>query len=146
MDPPVYTPPASSSIKRTIIDLRTQIIANASILRPNYNNDRPSDDHIELVVAKAPANAAVAYSSGEKRHSHAYASASSSSSEPAGLHYAVLCKRSGAKKDVRIILKGERRATVEEALEWMLERTQLEIHNAVLTYGKDAGDGGCTVM
>lgn len=57
MDPPAYTPaePTPARPHRTIQDLRAQIIANGSVIRPLYDVHKSSDDHIELIVAKTPA-------------------------------------------------------------------------------------------
>lgn len=43
-------------------------------------------------------------------------------------------------------VQGEPRDTVEEALEWMLERTECMMHDIVVRHGRpDPGDT-CTVM
>ena len=45
-----------------------------------------------------------------------------------------------------VAVQGEPRDTVEEALEWMLERTECLMHDLVVRNGrKDPGDG-CMVM
>ncbi|KAI6892645.1 hypothetical protein KC334_g13268, partial [Hortaea werneckii] len=135
--PPAYTP------SRSIEGLRAQILANGSLLRPKDDSQtgRSSSDHIELVVAKLPAPASKstaapsAHFSNEKTNSiqqHPSSSgaiaAVTASSTGANKHYALLVKRTYSKKDVGIILKGEPRDSVEEALEWILERTETQIH------------------
>ena len=143
MDPPAYVP---SAPKRSIHDLRTQILANGAMLKPKQNANRPSDDHIELVIAKTPDHSSAA--SMEKRTmtrgGSTFEVASSSAAHP-GKHYAVLCQRSYSKQDVKIIIKGEPRDTAEEALEWMLEKTECLMHDMIVRHGRPASDV-CTVM
>ena len=58
MEPPAYTPAlpaAPTRSHRSISDLRAQIIANGSVIRPRTDVNKSSDDHIELIVAKTPA-------------------------------------------------------------------------------------------
>lgn len=55
MEPPAYTPPSPNRPYRSIQDLRAQIVANGSVIRPRSDVHRSSDDHIELIVAKTPA-------------------------------------------------------------------------------------------
>ncbi|RMY62788.1 hypothetical protein D0863_10843 [Hortaea werneckii] len=130
--PPAYTP------SRSIEGLRAQILANGSLLRPkdDSHTGRSSNDHIELVVAKLPVPAS---------KSTATASAYASSTG-ANKHYALLVKRTYSKKDVGIILKGEPRDSVEEALEWILERTETQIHEMVSRYGRASTGDGCCLM
>lgn len=130
--PPAYTPP------RSIEGLRAQILANGSLLRPkdDSHTGRSSNDHIELVVAKLPSPASKS----------ATAPSASASSTGANKHYALLVKRTYSKKDVGIILKGEPRDSVEEALEWILERTETQIHEMVSRYGRTSTGDGCCVM
>ncbi|KAI7239389.1 hypothetical protein KC330_g1918, partial [Hortaea werneckii] len=115
--PPAYTP------SRSIEGLRAQILANGSLLRPkdDSHTGRSSNDHIELVVAKLPAPTSKSTAT----------SSADASSTGANKHYALLVKRTYSKKDVGIILKGEARDSVEEALEWILERTETQIHEMV---------------
>lgn len=54
MEPPAYSPPEPARPHRSILDLRTQIIANGSIIRPRNEVHKASDDHVELIVAKTP--------------------------------------------------------------------------------------------
>ena len=132
-------------------------------MRPSQNNERPSDDHIELIVAKTPAFTSAQQASRSthwnERQTLATASdATRSLANPAsnrpnpsmslthdGKHYAVLMRRSGTSKAVKIIVQGEPKGTVEEALECMLERTEMVMHDMVVRYGRPDNDG-CTVM
>ncbi|KAI7537705.1 hypothetical protein KC331_g10786 [Hortaea werneckii] len=130
--PPAYTP------SRSIEGLRAQILANGSLLRPkdDSHTGRSSNDHIELVVAKLPTPAGKSTATPST-----YASATG-----ANKHYALLVKRTYSKKDVGIILKGEPRDSVEEALEWILERTEMQIHEMVSRYGRASTGDGCCLM
>ena len=80
----------------------------------------------------------------EKQDSNSNTVASSSSAS--GQHYAVLVHRSYDKTYMKIVLKGQPKDTVEEALEWMLERTEMEIHNMVAKYGRQTEDAECCMM
>ena len=167
-EPPSYdsTAAAAASKHRSIHDLRTQIIANGSVMKPRYNSERPSDDHIELIVAKTPTFSSTQSFQQAARNTHwsekqalamggdgagsfsAQTPArptSSTSSVQEGKHYAVLMRRSGGSKTVRIILQGEPKGTVEEALEWMLERTEMLMHDLVVRHGRP-DNGTCAVM
>ena len=197
LEPPAYTPATPVSSHRTIQDLRAQIIANASVIRPRTDVNKSSDDHIELVVAKtppprtSPANTTTTHWD-EKNGNTAFnrrpapgrqyiAAATSSSSvaarqpqffypPPEGeKHYAVLVRRSGNTRSISVIsmltcpfprhasigkdqltskcsVQGEPRDSVEDALEWMLERTEMMMHDLIVKTGRpDSGDG-CVVM
>ncbi|TKA69174.1 hypothetical protein B0A55_09579, partial [Friedmanniomyces simplex] len=111
MDPPAYTatltngdstiPTPSPPAKRNILEMRALILGNAAILRP-----RKRDDDIHLIVAK-------------------HKSRQESAEEiPLEQHYAFLVQRKATETDINIVLKGEPRDTIEEALEWMLDRTE----------------------
>jgi hypothetical protein len=135
MDPPAYTP------RRTIGDLRHQIIANASVLRPRSNDERSRADHVEVIIAKWPSDDLTFSFPSEK------ASAAGSSSRPnANKHYALLIKRTLSNTKVEIIVRGAPRDTIEEALEVVLEETERAMHAHVLKYGKLAPNDGCLVM
>ncbi|KAK3109365.1 hypothetical protein LTR53_017458, partial [Teratosphaeriaceae sp. CCFEE 6253] len=126
MDPPAYAPSG-----RTIHDLRSQIIANGTVLKPRGNsNQHTADDHIELILAKIHTDAlpGLLLGSSEKQ---ANAQAAAASGSNAGKHYAVLIVRSYSKRDIRIMIKGLPKDTVEEALEWMLEKTEKDVHDLV---------------
>ena len=166
MDPPAYDAKALGSTPhpRSIRELRAQIIANGSVMRTHNNGSGAhSDDHIELIVAKTPAFAAsqqhqAARSThwsekhaGDEINSFkstlptAKKPSSPSSSAHDGKHYAVLVRRNTSTKTVKIIVKGEPKDTVEEALEWMLERTEMTLHDLVVRFGKP-DEEGCLVM
>ena len=165
MDPPAYDAKAlvSTPYHRSIQELRAQIIANGSVMKQQFKSDGGhSDDHIELIVAKTPAFAASqqqqAARSTHWSEKHAgdeinsvstppTAKRSSSSTSPAndGKHYAVLVKRNPGGKTVKILVKGEPKDTVEEALEWMLERTEMMLHDLVVRFGKP-DEESCSLM
>lgn len=118
-------------------------------MRPRLNTERPSDDHLELVVAKYSATPPSSVGMTEKQAvAAAYGQqAPTSSSSTGGKHYAILLQRSYSKTDVKIIVKGEPRDTIEEALEWLLERTEMDIHNMVVKHGRSvANNQECCVM
>ena len=54
---------------------------------------------------------------------------SASSAANAGKHYALLVRRGDYPQETKVIIKGEPRVAVEEALEWMLERTASMVHD-----------------
>lgn len=159
IDPPAYAH-TTTTRQRTINDLRQQIIANGTILRPRFNDKQPADEHIEIVVAQIPSQSGIpTITLNEKQ-------ATISKTPPAGLsrpvandhvpnpatsadtgrHYALLVRRSYTTKDLRIILKGEPRDTVEEALEWLLEQTEGMVHEVAVKYGKEDKGTDCCIM
>lgn len=155
MEPPAYAPPEATQPyhqSRSITDLRAQIIANASVIRPKNEVHKSSADHVELIVALTPVTkAAPAVQSHMKAiHSQAGLNAptdlttASSSSATQGKHYAVLIQR-GSGMSINIIKQGEPRDTVEEALEWMLAYTEKILHNSVVQHGRPAKDT-CAMM
>nr|OQO32271.1 hypothetical protein B0A51_00519 [Rachicladosporium sp. CCFEE 5018] len=153
MEPPAYTAPSAATTPtlRTINDLRSQIIANASILKPRNNEERSRADHIEVVVARLPSTTSIIptwspdVKADLRAQSQAFSKGRASATVNAGLHYALLTKRTTSKSEVQIILRGEAKPTIEEALEDVLERTEALMHDHVLKYGTAARDG-CSVM
>ncbi|KAK3691743.1 hypothetical protein LTR37_018471 [Vermiconidia calcicola] len=141
-EPPPYAAPAPTH--RSILDLRAQIIANGSVMKPRINSERPSDDHIELIVGKTPAPTSNlqqpnrTHWTDEKQAMSSVrdgntvptnTAGSASSATRGGKHYAVLMRRSRGSRSINVIMKGEPKDTVEEALEWMLERTEMLMHD-----------------
>ncbi|GAB7358241.1 hypothetical protein MBLNU230_g0392t1 [Neophaeotheca triangularis] len=154
-DPPAYQP-ASAPPKRSIQDLRAQIIANGSVIRQRYNQERSSDDHIELVVAQKPASSngnPDGRNFSEKQPAFSWTrtqqqqpSAASASSDAQPQHYACLLQRSSSRK-IRIIHKSDPKDTVEEALEALLVYTEMVMHDLIFQYGNiDSGQPECCVM
>ncbi|KAK5726283.1 hypothetical protein LTR17_012903 [Elasticomyces elasticus] len=154
-NPPAMNPPAYSP-GRTIHDLRVQIIANGTILKPRADPNRAADNHIELIMAKWHSNAPSVISpvlEKQKHFSEKQRPASTtttstlpeSSSATDGKHYAVLIVRSYSKQDIRILIKGEPKDTIEEALEWMLDATEKDVHSLVVKFGR-AERETCAVM
>jgi hypothetical protein len=162
-EPPTYA--ATTSTQRSIQDLRAQILAHGTVLRPRCDVHYGSSDHIELIVAKTPsytpaaAQAIRSTNFDEKKAIMmredgvveyplmAPPSASSSAvGAHANKHYGVLIRRTTSKKDLYIILRGEPKDTVEEALEWMLERTEMMMHDLVVKNGKVDNVAECVVM
>ncbi|KAH9825995.1 hypothetical protein Tdes44962_MAKER03778 [Teratosphaeria destructans] len=143
MDPPAYTAPASApKPPRTILDLRAQILANASLL------NRSTEDQIEVIVAKAgavPAAPSPMLSGNEKRPITQVMEDPASSSA-ANKHYALVVRRTYERRFLGILMQGEPRDSVEEALEWLLERMEREMHGMVFKYGKKVEHVDCSVM
>lgn len=157
MDPPSYTATATAP-NRSIQDLRAQIIANGTLIRPSTDVHFGSEDHIELIVAKTPATAPSqqAYRNknfNEKQTLNADGTFNfpqdqapqGSSSTASSKHYAVLVRRHGSGQKIRIIIKGHAKSTVEEALEWMLEKTEMIMHDMVVQNGRQ-DEADCVVM
>ncbi|KAK3051528.1 hypothetical protein LTR09_007183 [Extremus antarcticus] len=171
MDPPTYTPSAPAAPPpphRSILDLRAQILAHGTIIKPQNDSQYGPEDHIELLVAKTPklTSSQQAYRTqnfNEKQSSKmrpdgtfdfqlarqqtagSLSAASSSSAGADRKHYAVLVRRNGSNERIRIIIKGEPKDTIEEALEWMLERTQMIVHDMVVKNSKQDVDE-CVIM
>lgn len=148
-DPPAYTPevrvPATST-RRTIEDTRALILGNANVMK-KYKDWGP----IELIVGKTRSPAKVIDIANSTRSftsqksnvtlvindSPAAGSSSRGASERrisnsdafrvAGKHYAVLVYRTAHRGELAILMKGEPQDTVEEALEWLLDKTEMEI-------------------
>jgi len=95
------TVPTPAPPKRNILEMRALILGNAEIMKP-----RKRDDDMQLIVAK-------------------HAPRQESAEEiPVEQHYAFLVQRKCTETDINIVLRGEPRDTIEEALEWMLNRTE----------------------
>ena len=80
---------------------------------------------MELVVAK---------------HTAPMGSAEETASEQ---HYAFLVMRKPNEIDISIVVKGQPKDTIEEALEWMLDRTQTIMEEMLLRHGKHTPETGC---
>lgn len=119
---PVHTPPSRPT--RSVQDLRSLILGNAAILKP-----RERDDPVELIVAK---------------HQPSIYQPSAEEPPPAISHYAFLVMRKPKEFDIHIVLKGEPRDSIEEALEFLLERTQTVMEEMLLKHGRHM-DSGCCV-
>lgn len=108
--PPSYTPEPSLLAlqqRRSIQDTRALILGNASMLKPKRR-----DECIELIVAKHQGD------TGQR------------------CHYAFLVTRRPGESDISIILKGKPKETVEDALEWLLERTEVLMEEILLRHAK----------
>ena len=146
MDPPAYSP---ATQRRSIHDLRSQIIANGSVIKPRSDTYKSALDYIELIVAKAPKQQRTTHFRDEKQAfktstDRPISASSGSASTSSGKHYALLVRRSSG-SDINIIVQGEPKDTVEEALEWMLERTEMMIHDLVIKKGRPDNDGCCVI-
>ena len=123
--PPAYTPRASSPApsRRSVSDTRALILGNAAVLRPR----KSKEEDIELIVTK---KRGIQASAEEIAIEH---------------HYAFLVSRKTGEYDINIIVKSPPRDTIEEALEWMLERTETIIEQMLLRHGKNIDGPGCCV-
>jgi len=123
--PPAYTPNASSALpcRRSVNDTRALILGNAAILRPR----KLKDEDIELIVAK-------------RRSPQA-----SAEEVPLVQHYAFLVSRRTGEEDINIIVKGQPKDTIEEALEWMLDRTETIMEQMLLKHGRNIDSLGCCI-
>ncbi|KAK0267522.1 hypothetical protein LTR35_016252 [Friedmanniomyces endolithicus] len=134
-------PPPAYPTHLTIPDLRAQIIANSTIIYPHREVTKAADSHLELVVAKAhQASPAGAHGTGKYVITVGGPSTHAAATGPAAsygaVHYAVLVRRSYEKEDIKMLIKGQPRDSVEGALEWMLERTERDVHDLVVRYGR----------
>ena len=126
--PPAYSAAAPTvaavpPTHRSITDTRALILGNAYILRPRRSRGDAED--ISLIVA---------------RHTHPVPSAEET---PLCQHYAFLVTRKNNSQDIEIVVKGMPRDTVEEALEWMLERTEDIIQEMLARHGRQIDTIGC---
>ncbi|KAK5125786.1 hypothetical protein LTR85_012062 [Meristemomyces frigidus] len=98
-------------------------MGNAYILRPRRSRGDAED--IELIVA---------------RHRGPQASAEEVQLEQ---HYAFLVTKKPNQQDIEIIVKGQPRDTIEEALDYILERTEDLMQEMLLRHGKQIDSLGC---
>ena len=160
-DPPAYQAVAPTSATRSIEDTRALILANASIIKSRTKTDGP----VELVIGKTRAPAPVVPSGSRSftsttsnvtiRVNDTERSASSSNSPErraspsrperiGGRHYAALVSRHNFKcNDIDMIMLGEPQDSVEQALEWMLDRTEIVITDMLSRHRKQATAACC---
>lgn len=120
--PPAYTPTepaARTTTKRSIEDTRALILSNAQIIKPRVK----IDGSITLVVGKTGPPASTA------------------AQRQQGKHYAALVAR--GTQQIQQILRGEPQDTIEEALEWLLDRTENVITEMLDRHGKQMTTGCC---
>ncbi|KAK0337508.1 hypothetical protein LTR91_015764 [Friedmanniomyces endolithicus] len=140
-------PPPAYPTHLTIPDLRAQIIANSTIIYPHREVTKAADSHLELVVAKAHQATPVG-AHGTGKHvvtvggPSTHAAATGSLSSHGTIHYAVLVRRSYDKDDIKILIKGQPQDNVVGALEWMLERTERDVHDLVVRCGRPVNKVG----
>lgn len=130
VDPPAYTatptngsstvPTPIAPTTRSVTETRALILGNAAVLKP-----RKRDEEIHLIIAK---------------HQQAQPSAEEL---PLVQHYAFLVQRKATETDINIVMKGEPRDTIEEALEWMLDRTEAVMEEMLLRHGTHVSSGCC---
>ena len=123
--PAIVAVPTPQPFQRSIADIRALILGNAYILRPRRSRGDAED--ISLIVA---------------RHTHPVSSAEEA---PLCQHYAFLVTRKNNSQDIEIVVKGLPRDTVEEALEWMLGRTEDIIQEMLARHGRQIDSIGCCI-
>lgn len=115
-----------------------KIIANGSVLHSQRSADKNApDDHIEVV----------AIATRVIRTGPAQFTSFSTSNTDAGdeeKHYAILIRRAGSQVSMKMILKGEAKDLVVEALEWMTAKAEQMIHGWSGKTAKD--DQECALM
>ena len=121
--PAVTAAPPTQHAHRSIADTRSLILGNAYILRPRRSRGDAED--ISLIVA---------------RHKQPVPSAEEA---PLSQHYAFIVTRKNNSPDIEIVVKGMPRDTVEEALEWMLERTEDIVQEMLMRHGRHIDSLGC---
>ena len=121
--PAVTAVPLAHSTHRSITDTRALILGNAYILRPRRSRGDAED--ISLIVA---------------RHTQPVPSAEET---PLRQHYAFLVTRKNNSQGIEIVVKGMPRDTIEEALEWMLERTEDLVQEMLARHGRQIDSLGC---
>nr|POE80864.1 hypothetical protein CFP56_56937 [Quercus suber] len=142
-DPPAYTPDAESvpGPPRSISDLRSLILANASVLQPYFR-----DVHVEVIVAKhggrrpEPVAGSRTYTTTNSRVAITINDASSSTTPKAESsaqatapalqttsgpvkHRAYVAMRRNY-ESLDILVEGPPKPTPEEALTWLLDKTE----------------------
>jgi len=128
MDPPSYSESSATlvttgtSARRSIQDIRTLILGNATVLKPRKNTEP-----VELIVAKRKLPQASAEEAARESH------------------YAFLVTRSATDKDIEILLKSKPQDTIEEALEEMLDRSQTLMEEVLLRHGQHSTSTGCCI-
>ena len=134
-EPPAYTPQASSTSpflpKRPIQETRALILANAEVIKP-----RKKDWNIDLVVArtKAPPPRSLQTS---------LMGADTENATPTvEKHFAVLLHRGEQATEIIVLIEGQPQNSIEEALEYVLEKTEVVLQQMLVTHGRRA-DGFC---
>lgn len=158
--PPEYTPTepaAPTTTRRSIEDTRALILSNAQIIRPRLKIEGP----ITIVVGKtrppipesggsrsfthSASNTTIRISApgenGARRSSSAVNLANALPQRQQGKHYAALVARGSIA--IQQVLRGEPQETIEEALEWLLDRTEIIVAEMLEKHGKQMGSGCC---
>ena len=134
-EPPAYTQHASSTTafvpNRSLQDTRALILANAQVIKP-----RKKDWDIDLVVARTKAP--------EPRSLQA-SLMGADTEEPTPTvekHFAVLLHRAEQGTEIVVLIEGQPQDTIEGALEYVLEKTEVVLQQMLVTHGRRA-DGFC---
>lgn len=163
MDPPAYTPTQSAApttTQRSIEDTRALILSNAQILRPRLR----IEGSITIVVGKTKPPIPQASTSTSRSFTHSASNTTIRIADPSGSesrrgsavadiltatrqrqqgkHFASLVAR-GNSQQIQQIVRGESRNTVEEALEWLLDRTEIIVAEMLERHAKQMTSGCC---
>ena len=163
MDPPAYsltTPAPPTTTRRSIEDTRALILSNATLLASRLDLKDPTT--VSLVLAKAPPPSSPD-TSGARSFTHSASNVTirlapspegNSSGERSrrnsvarerqqGRHYAILVAK-GKGTEIAVILRGEPQESVEESLEWVLDRTESVVGEMVERHGRVVKGVCCT--
>jgi hypothetical protein len=166
-EPPAYTvtaPVPPTSTRRTIEDTRCLIMSNAWMMGGHMRSVGP----IELVIGKARHPGARAESGSRsfvstrsnvtirvrdtspaapsrspERPVDQGTSPGASTPRTSGKHYAALVSRDKDNHYTDVVILGEPQDTIEEALEWMLERTEIVVTEMLANHRKQASTSCC---
>lgn len=160
--PPAYTPTAPAApttLYRTMEDTRTMILANAWIIRSNM---KVGDYNIVMGKTRGPAAPTTGARSFVSQTSNvtirlrdespsAQATQERSvtperrpsdsglvGTRVAGKHYASLVAKELQTRTIEVIILGEPQDTVEEALEWLLDRSEIVVTEMLANHRKQA--------
>lgn len=168
VDPPAYSSAAADppppSTQRSLEDTRTLILSNAQIIRPKVKLEAPillvtgrtrthntttpqagSSRSVTRNVSITPDPVIEASSNGDSRKAsnaapeHLDAAFEQASSQ--NKHYAALVIRSGGQ--IHIVLRGKSQHSVEAALEWLLNRTEMLVTETLDRHAMQMKSGCC---
>lgn len=163
MDPPAYTPTPSArptTTQRSIEDTRALILSNAQIIRPRLR----IEGSVTIVLGKAKPQAPPGSATTSRSFTHSTSNTTiriadvngdesrrgsavenvpdANPQRQQGKHFASLVAR-GNSQQIQQILRGEPQDTVEEALEWLLDRTEIVVAEMLERHAKQMTSGCC---
>lgn len=165
MDPPEYTPSAPlmpTSTRRSIEDTRALILHNASIIKPRNKLDgavelivgkvnpsrhpEPTTSHRSFTSTRSNVTIRVEDPPGPSTSNTTSTEQPSASTAPVrevGKHYAALVCRGSSSADIQVLLVGEPQDNIENALEWLLDRTEVVVTEMLSRHKKRVWAGCC---